>query len=127
MLFRSNSFVDIAALSLGPLTFRGASEVNVTHPKNTIGLKNPRHKFRTYIRSHKPTQDQINSLKAFVTAAGDDIRVSPSLRDFLTKQRYMWMQDHYFIDHNEMSMTTVLALLNPKLIRKTMPIVQVNN
>ena len=81
----TNSFVDIATLSLGPMTFRGATEVNITHPKNTIGLKNPKHKFRTYIRSHKPTQAQTDSLHAFVDAAGGDVRASPSLKEFLTK------------------------------------------
>lgn len=123
----TSSFADIAKLTLGPLVFRGATRANITHPKNTVGLKNPKHKFRTYVRGHKPTQSQIDSLKAFVDAAGDDIRPSPSLRTFLIKQRYLWMQEHFFVDHNEMSIATALALINPKLIRKTMPIVQINN
>ncbi len=123
----TDSFADIAELSNGPMTLRSVSKANITHPKHTIGLKNPRHNYRTYIRSHKPTPEQTQSLTSFISAAGDDIRPSPGLKDFLKNNRYVWMQDHHFIDHNEMSMATALALINPKLIRKTMPIVKVNN
>ena len=123
----TSEFNDIVSLSAGPMVLRGTTQVNVVHPKDTIALKNPKHKFRTFIRSHKPTDGQVESLRVFVEAAGDDIRPSPSLNYFLTKRRYTWMQEHYFVDHNDMSMVTALALINPRLIRKTMPIVQVNN
>jgi len=123
----TSSFDDIVSLSLGPMELRSTSQANVTHPKNTVGLKNPRHKFRTYVRAHKPTPEQKQSLASFIAAAGEDVRAGPGLKDFLSNNRYLWMQDHYFIDHNEMSMVTALALINPKLIRKTMSIVQVNN
>ena len=123
----TSEFADIVNLSLGPMTLRGTVQVNVVHAKDSVGLKHPKHKFRTFVRTHKPTKEQIYSLSAFVTAAGQDLRPSPSLRDFLTKQRYAWMQDHHFIDYNDPSMLTALALINPRLIRKTMPIVQVNN
>lgn len=124
----TNSVDDIIALSTGPMSLRGTTEVNITHPKDTIGLQNPRHKFRTYIRSHKPSPEQCENLALFISAAGTDIRPSPGLKEFLgPKNRRAWMSDYYFVDHNEMSMVTALALMNPKLVRKTMPIVKVNN
>jgi len=124
----TNSVEDIAALSQGPMVLRGTTRANITHPKDTVGLQNPRHKFRTYVRSHKPTPEQTQNLASFISAAGADIRPSPGLKEFLgPKNRRMWMSDYYFVDHNEMSMVTALALMNPKLVRKTMPIVKVNN
>ena len=123
----TSEFNDIVKLSLGPMILRGTSQANITHPKNTVGLKNPRHKFRTYIRAHKPTPEQKQYLATFIAAAGDDVRAGPGLKEFLKSNKYHWMQEHYFVDHNEMSMATALALINPKFIRKTMPIVQVNS
>lgn len=124
----TNSVEDIVALSAGPLSLRGTAQVNITHPKDTVGLKNPRHKFRTYVWSHKPTPEQMQNLASFVSAAGADIRPSPGLKEFLNpRNKRYWMSDYYFIDHNEMSLVTALALMNPKLVRKTMPIVKVNN
>lgn len=124
----TNSTEDIAALGAGPLNLRSTTRVNITHPKDTVGLQNPRHKFRTYVRSHKPTPEQCENLALFISAAGTDVRPSPGLKEFLgPKNRRYWMSDYYFIDHNEMSMVTALALMNPKLVRKTMPIVKVNN
>ena len=124
----TNSTEDIAALGAGPLNLRSTTRVNITHPKDTVGLQNPRHKFRTYVRSHKPTPEQCENLALFISAAGTDVRPSPGLKEFLgPKNQRLWMSDYYFVDHNEMSMVTALALMNPKLVRKTMPIVKVNN
>ena len=123
----TSEFNDIVKLSLGPMILKGTSQANITHPKNTIGLKNPRHKFRTYIRAHKPTPEQRQHLASFIAAAGEDVRAGPGLKEFLSNPRYHWMQEHYFVDHNEMSMATALALISPRFIRKTMPIVQVNS
>ena len=124
----TNSVDDIAALGAGPMNLRSTTEVNITHPKDTVGLRNPRHKFRTYVRSHRPTPEQCENLASFISAAGADLRPSPGLKEFLSpKNRRYWMSDYYFVDHNEMSMVTALALMNPKLVRKTMPIVKINN
>lgn len=123
----TSSFDDIVKLSMGPMILKGTSQANITHPKNTIGLKHPKHKFRTYVRAHRPTAEQKQHLTAFIAAAQEDVRASPGLKEFLGSNKYHWMQEHYFVDHNEMSMATALALINPKLIRKTMPIVQLNN
>lgn len=102
--------------------------VEITHKKDTIGLKNPKYAYRTYVRSHRPTEHQIQSLREFIKHSENEIRASQGLKDFLsTKNRRYWMSDYYFIDHNEMSIVTALALMNPKLVRKTMPIVKVNN
>lgn len=129
--FYTNDLKDIDELAVGiigqPL-WGEITQANVTHSKGEIGLKNPRFKYRTFICDHKPTQQEIDSLKAFVEAAQEDLRASPGMVEFLKHhQRRSWIPDGYFFDHNEMSMATALALINPKLIRKTMNIVQVNS
>jgi hypothetical protein len=102
--------------------------VEITHSKDTIGLKNPKYAYRTYIRSHRPTEQQIESLREFIKHGENEIRPSLGLKEFLSlKNRRYWMSDYFFVDHNDMKMVTALALMNPKLVRKTMPIVKLNN
>lgn len=129
--FYTNDLLDIQQLrsgAIGEIQWNEITQANVTHSKNEIGLQNPRHKFRTYVRCHKPTPEVIQSVKSFISAAGEDLRISPGLKEFLNAPRgRTWIQDGYFFDHNEMSMVTALALISPKLIRKTMPIVKINS
>lgn len=127
--FYTNSTKDIDFLATQTsLTKQGKTrEAVVTHNKDVVGLRNPKHTFRTYIKSHRPEPHQRESLSSFVDNNSAEIRVSPGLRDFLKDKKLLWLSDGYFIDHNDMRMVTALALINPKLIRKTLPIVQVNS
>lgn len=127
--FYTNNLEDIKLLATkSPLAKQGKiREAVITHSKDVVGLRNPQHLYRTYIKSHKPEPHQRESLKAFVENNGTEIRVSPGLRDFLKDNKRYWLNDGYFIDHNDERMITALALINPNLIRKTLPIVQVNS
>lgn len=129
--FYTNELLDIDVLAQGDLgkpLWGEISEVNITHSKGEIGLRNPQFNFRTFIREHRPSPQEITTLKSFVESAGSDLRASPGMLEFLKhSSRRVWLSDGYFFDHNEMSMATALALISPKLIRKTLPIVQVNN
>jgi hypothetical protein len=130
LYFYTNHPQDIDHLAtLSPMHKLGATtKIEITHTSDTIGLKNPRHAFRTYVQGHRPTEHQREHLRDFIQHNREDLRASPGLKDFLNpKSKRFWMMDYYFIDHNDMKMVTALALMNPKLIRKTMPIVKVNN
>lgn len=130
LYFYTNNPEDIDHLArFSPLQKLGkTTRVEITHARDTIGLKNPQHVYRTYVQSHKPTDHQREFLRDFVKHNKNEIRISPGLKDFLNpKSKRHWMMDYYFIDHNDMKMVTALALMNPKLVRKTMPIIKVNN
>ena len=130
LYFYTNNPEDIESLAkTSPMKLLGKiSEVEITHAQDAIGLKNPRHLFRTYVHSHRPTQAQRDSLREFLRHNKKYVRTSPSLKDFLSpKSKSLWMMNYFFIDHSDMKMVTALALMNPKLIRKTMPIVKVNS
>ena len=93
----------------------------ICRPKNTIQLQNPRHQFRSYIKRIKLTDDQKNHLLNFL-ANQPTARISPALKSWLETKFYR-TQDYFFIDHNEMSWLTMLSLVLPGLIRKTMQII----
>lgn len=125
--FYTNELKDIDALALGsPMTRQGTiKEAVITHAPDVVGLKNPQHLYRTYIRSHRPETQQRENLESFLQNNREEIRISPGLADFIKDKRRLWLNDGYFIDHNDMRMVTALALVSPKLVRKTLPIVMI--
>ena len=93
----------------------------ITRPKNTISLANPRHAFRSYFKTTKITDEQKNHLTAFLNTQ-TEARTSPALNVWL-KSAFHRTQDYFFVDHDQMSWLTMLSLVRPGLIRKTMQII----
>lgn len=90
---------------------------------NTVRLKQPKYAFRTYFRGMSITPEQHASLISFISAQ-PDIHPSPSVRWFMsikfTKTQRMF--EYYFIDHNDERLMTIMGLVVPGIIRKTVPI-----
>lgn len=103
------------------LTGKKYSEAVVDRPKNTILLKNPRHRFRSYFKITKITSEQKDMLINFLNNQQTSIRIGPALAKWTTSAFYR-TQDYFFVDHNEMSWLTMLALVHPGIIRKTQQI-----
>ena len=93
----------------------------VCRPKDTIQLKKPQHAFRSYFKMVKLTDEQKLQLTNFL-ANQYTARISPALGAWLNL-KFNRTQDYFFIDHNEMSWLTMLSLVRPGLIRKTMQII----
>ncbi len=129
LYFYTGNLEDIETLSQGPMKrVATVSQATVVCPKNTIGLKDPKHQFRTYFKAHSPTEQQIRNLDDFIDANQEYIKPSNGLKSFFKRSNsYAWILDYHYIDHNDMKMVTALALLNPKLVRKTKQIVKINN
>jgi hypothetical protein len=104
------------------LTGKKYSEAVIDRPKNTILLKNPQHQFRSYFKITKITSDQKDMLINFLNNQRAGIRVSPALETWITG-KFHRTQDYFFVDHNEMSWLTMLSLVHPGIIRKTLQIV----
>jgi hypothetical protein len=94
----------------------------ITRPKDTIQLKKPRHKYRSYLRSVKITEQQKNQLTAFLAAQNEWTRISPALTHWLLTPFHR-TQDYFFIDYDTANWATMLALVHPGLIRKTLEII----
>ena len=105
------------------LTGKKYTEAVIDRPKNTILLKNPRHQFRSYFKITKITSQQKHTLINFLTNQQSSIRISPALGEWIPSAFYR-TQDYFFVDHDEMSWLTMLALVHPGLIRKTQQIIQ---
>jgi len=106
------------------------AELNL--PPDTILLKNPQYQYRTYFRGRSLGKTQKARLAVWVTTQGDDIAASKSLQAFLnietSPKMYWWRSDatesYYYIEHNSLQYETMLSMICPGMVRKTMPIVK---
>jgi len=94
----------------------------VCRPKDTIQLKHPRHEYRSYFKITKITDNQKKNLLSFLSNYTETIRLSPALQQWVNTPMVR-TQDYFFIDYNEQSWLTMLSLVRPGLIRKTMQII----
>jgi hypothetical protein len=98
------------------------TEAIVDRPKNTIRLKNPKHQHRSYFKLTKITEQQKINLVNFLTNQHEAVRCSPALVGWI-KTPFHRTQDYFFVDHQDMTWLTMLALVHPGLIRKTLQII----
>jgi hypothetical protein len=106
---------------LSSLTQKDYSRAIIGRPPNTIRLKNPRHQFRSYFKVTKLTSEQKDHLVNFLINQ-HTVRISPALAGWSTAP-FNRTQDYFFVDHDEISWLTMLSLVRPGLIRKTLQII----
>jgi hypothetical protein len=100
------------------------SQARVTRPRDTLALKRPRHKYRSYFKSEKLTEQQKDHLMDFLHTqqTHTHVRSSPALQRWLD-QPFNRTQDYFFVDYDSPSWLSMLALVQPGLVRKTMHII----
>jgi hypothetical protein len=107
---------------LPQLKNKNYSQAKIDRPKNTIRLKNSRYQHRGYFKMTKLTPEKKTALANFLQNQQANIRLSPALAVWL-KDPFARTQDYFFIDYNTESWLTMLGLVHPGLIRKTVAII----
>ena len=97
------------------------TESVIVRPKNTVALQNPRHQHRSYFRTVKLTAQERQQIMTFLQGQ-DNVRISPALKQWMTTP-FNRTQDYFFVDYDSESWLTMLGLVRPGLIRKTVQIV----
>lgn len=111
---------------------RFVKQAEVSQPRDAVMLSHSNYAYRTYLRSMWVDDQQIVNLDNFFDAQ-NSTNVSPckSLQRFLKSNltyKSHWVADHYFIDHNDPGYPLMMSLVVPRIVRKTLPIVQrINN
>lgn len=108
--------------SLPELNYKTYARAQITRPKNTIALRNPRHQFRTYFKTVKLSTEQKDYLMDFLYNQRNVVRVSSALQRWID-QPFNRTQDYFFVDHDTESWLTLLGLVHPGIVRKTMHII----
>ena len=93
----------------------------VGRPRDTIQLRDPKYQWRSYFKVGKLTTEQKTHLKNFL-ANQPGIRISPALKNWIN-YKFTRTQDYFFIDYNDPAWLTMLGLVLPGLIRKTLEII----
>lgn len=98
------------------------SQAHVTRPKNTVVCKRSAFAFRSYLKNIKLSAEQKHQLTDFLAGQKDHVRLSPGLLRWVD-QPFTRTQDYFFVDHSTETWLTMLNLVQPGLIRKTMHII----
>jgi len=97
------------------------TRAEIVRPKNTIAVRNPQHQYRSYFRSVKLTQEEKHNLISFL-AGQTAVRSSPALLEW-AGNHFGRTQDYFFVDHDSELWLTMLSLVRPGLIRRTIQII----
>jgi hypothetical protein len=104
------------------LELKTYSQAVISRPKNTVVLKNPKHQFRSYFKTMNLTTQQKDHLESFLINQADHVRVSSALQKWIDCP-FTRIQDYFFVDYNTQTWLTLLNLVQPGIIRKTMHII----
>ena len=100
----------------------------ITKPAGVIQLQESKHGYRTYLRERKYSLDQRNLLLNFLDSRVGTRRPFGALMNWLLQQPKYYLanlnysRSHYFVDHDHPNEGTMLSLVMPGIVRKTMPI-----
>jgi hypothetical protein len=98
------------------------SESVIDRPRDSVKLQDSQFQFRSYFRANCIAENQKQNLINFLTVQQNHVRISPALAEWI-KQPGQWFRDYFFVDHDSMTWLTMLALVCPGSIRKTMHII----
>jgi hypothetical protein len=100
----------------------------ITRPAGVVQLQESKYGYRTYLRERKYSLDQRNLLLNFLDSREGTLRPCGSLMAWLRQQPKYYManlnysRSHYFVDHDHPNEGTMLSLVLPGIVRKTLPI-----
>jgi hypothetical protein len=86
-----------------------------------IALQSPVHAWRSFFRNRSLDSNTGTRLANFLQAQSD-IRLGPALEKCI-KNQWTRYQSWYFMDHDSPTTVTMLSMISPGIVRKTLPIV----
>jgi hypothetical protein len=98
------------------------TQAHINRPRDSLRLQRSNYKFRTYFRFVKLTTVEKNTLSAFLISQQSHAKLSPSLKLWL-QNPFNRVQDYFFVDYSTSSWLTMLNLVRPGLVRKTLHII----
>ena len=105
---------------------RHIREAVVSRPNDRVQLRESKYAYRTYFRERLCDDTQKAMLQNFFESRQGTFRISPGLRDWLKNAAPRWMnrriQSYHFVDHDHPNEGTMISLVMPGIVRKTMPI-----
>ena len=104
------------------IKFFTATKADVCLPLDVVLLKEPKHKYRTYLKERWIPEGQTPVLRKFLLGRENLYSFTPLFKSRLTHWDRFYTMSHFFIDHDDPRDLLMLEMVVPGLIRKTMPI-----
>lgn len=96
----------------------------IDRPRDTLLIRNSQHQLRSYFRAQRITHEQKTNLSNFLKNQ-TDVRLGPGLAEFISdNQKYHYMNDNNFIDHDGQGILLMLEMVLPRSIRKTVKLIR---
>jgi len=102
--------------------FCNAVQSVVDRPRDVVLISNPKFRYRSYFKERYIEQEDRDRLLNFLDLRKDTFKITHTLRAHLKRNQWHWVQRHHFVDHNDAKDITMLSLVVPGLIRKTLPV-----
>ena len=111
---------------------RSVRKATITRPFNTIKLQKSDYKYRTYFKSMFVGDELKHKIAQYLISYSAEIKMSPALKTFCyakgqDKYSFLYLENYYFIDHNNKSVLTMLSLISNNIFRNTYEIITVNS
>ena len=121
--FYTNCLEDLESIANCPgVRFFEVTKADVCLPLDVVLLKEPKHKYRTYLKERWIPDEQTPILRKFLLNRQNLYGFTPLFKSRLTQWDRFYTLSHFFIDHDDPKDLLMLELVVPGLIRKTMPI-----
>jgi hypothetical protein len=99
----------------------------VSKPRDTVVIRSPEFQYRTYFRERQLSDDRRQVLSDWITAQQGAVKPSPATHQWLIGSKQRWrhdyMQRYYYIEHDSLQYETMLNLIVPGHVRKTVPVI----
>lgn len=102
--------------------FCSAVQAVVDRPRDVVFKTDPKFAFRSYFRERMLDDEDRNRLLNFLDLQKDTFSITNTVKSQLNRNRHNWIQRWHFIEHNDPKDITMLSLVVPGLIRKTVPV-----
>ncbi len=117
---------DISALEhfarLKQVSFNNAVQSVVDKPRDVVLINNPKFKYRSYFKDRVLEKTDCERLLNFIESRKDIYGVTRTLKSSLSRFNVHYLQRHLFVEHNDPKDITMLSLVVPGLIRKTLSV-----
>ncbi len=119
----SSNLEDLESIANVPyIQLKEITRAQVSLPENVVLLKEPKRKFRTYLKDCWVPESQSPILRKFLLSRRDCYDFTPLFKSRLEHWDRFYTMSHFFIDHDDPKDLLMLELVVPGLIRKTLPI-----
>lgn len=81
-------------------------------------MRKPKYKYRAYMKTRFLQVNERTELKKWLQEREDDIKLSPSFRYWLSRDRYFFLSGSYYIEFDDELLQTYLALSIGEYVNK---------